>query len=143
MKIEIPDLLESNGFIKKEYTRDGSDTPPSIKWSDAPNGTLSFALYVHDPDAPMDWAHWIIINIPKEVKSIPYEGVIPGEEVINDFGAKSYGGPSPPSGTHRYYFIIYALSVSKLDNVNKNNFLEKIGKVKLAEASIMGKYSRS
>jgi Raf kinase inhibitor-like YbhB/YbcL family protein len=143
MKIECPDLLNDDGFIKKDYTGDGANVSPEIRWSDAPEGTKSFAVYVHDPDAPMgDWVHWIIINIPADVNSIPKGGPASGEEVSNDFGRVEYGGPAPPSGTHRYYYIVYALSVEKLEGITKQNFLEKVNLFKLGEASIIGKYTR-
>lgn len=143
MKLAAPDLLDNTGFVKKEYTRDGADVSPELVWSEAPEGTKSFAVYVHDPDAPVgDWIHWIVINIPKNINRISKGGSVPGEELINDFGTTSYGGPAPPSGTHRYYYIIYALSVEKLAGVNKTNFLKEVNNCKLAEATIIGKYSR-
>jgi len=141
MILEIPDLLGINGLIKGKYTRDGIGVSPEINWSDAPANTKSFALFVHDPDALIgDFIHWIIINIPSNVNTIPREGVI-GEEIINSAGRKSYVTPAPPAGMHRYYFTIYALSAGKLENVTKDNFHEKINSVKLAEATIIGKYS--
>lgn len=144
MKLEAPDLLKEDGFIKKEYTADGANVSPKLKWSEAPKDTKSFAIYVHDPDAPgTDWIHWIVINIPKHVKGLEKKNEKIGVELINDFGTTNYGGPAPPSGTHRYYFTVYALSVKELKNVNKTNFLEEVEKVKLDQSTIVGKYSRA
>lgn len=142
MNIDIPDLLDEKGMIKEEYTADGSDINPRMEWSDFPEDTEFFAVYCHDPDAPVgDWIHWIVINIPKNLTKIPKDGPVPGEQVVNDFGKKDYGGPAPPSGTHNYFFSVYALS-KKLEDVDKNNFLDKVNEASVDEAKIMGKYSR-
>ncbi len=144
MKLEMPDLIGENGLIKPEYTCDGDGASPEIIWSRAPPETKSFALYCHDPDAPAgNWIHWIIINIPADENRIPKHGPVPGVEVINDFGRTSYGGPCPPSGVHRYYFIVYALSVEELEGVTKQNFLDKIRGIILAKTEVIGRYKRS
>jgi hypothetical protein len=62
--------------------------------------------------------------------------------VVNDFGKTSYGGPCPPSGTHRYFFTIYALKTENLSGMTKNNFLQKVKENQLATAQIMGLYKR-
>ena len=67
---------------------------------------------------------------------------LPGEYGIGDFGKKAYGGPCPPSGTHRYFFTIYALDVEKLENVNKNNFLKKIEEHTIEKTTLIGLYQR-
>lgn len=144
MKLEINNLLDQSGFIKKEYTCDGVNVSPSMEWSEAPSNTNCFAVYVFDPDAPSgNWIHWIVVNIPENVKRVSKNSKIEGgEEVINDFGKESYGGPCPPTGTHRYVFRVYALS-KKLENITKNNFINKVESVKLDEAEVIGKYKRS
>ncbi|NMC06717.1 MAG: YbhB/YbcL family Raf kinase inhibitor-like protein [Candidatus Lokiarchaeota archaeon] len=147
MKLEAPDLADKSGFMKKEYTVDGADVSPELTWSDVPAGTKSFALWVHDPDAPdpkkplRDWKHWIIVNIPATARKIPKGGTI-GEEIPNDGGGKEYGGPSPPIGVHRYFFKLYALNVDKLAGVTKDTFMKKVEPYKIAEAEIMAKYGR-
>jgi hypothetical protein len=148
MQLESKDLVGKNGMIKKDYTADGADISPELVWSDVPEGTQSFALYVHDPDAPdpkaprIDWIHWMIVNIPVDTLEIPKGGPAPGVEVVNDFGRESWGGPSPPIGVHRYFFKVFALNVPNLEDVTKDNFLEKVEEAKLDEAEIMAKYGR-
>ena len=140
-----------NGFGCK-----GKNLSPALFWSGAPAGTQSFAIMVHDPDAPTGsgfW-HWVAFNIPADAVSIPAEagdvkkkgmpaGVVQGR---NDFGTFGYGGPCPPPGKpHHYHFRIFALKVPKLDvpadataaligfNVNAN---------KIGEADLVGMYGR-
>lgn len=75
-----------------------------------PEGTVKLALAVNDPDAPNGlWTHWLVQNIDGDVRVIA-ENSVPGSEVTNSWNLKKYKGPRPPSGTHRYFFIIYALS---------------------------------
>jgi hypothetical protein len=82
-----------------------------------------------------------VINIPASVNELPEGGPVKGVEVANDFGKTSYGGPCPPSGTHRYFFEVYALS-ERLDGVTKDNFLDKVNEAKLEHAKLVGKYER-
>jgi Raf kinase inhibitor-like YbhB/YbcL family protein len=94
-----------------------------------------------DPDAPSgNWIHWLICNIPPYVNEIPQAGPVPGTEVKNDFGKAGYGGPAPPSGTHRYIFKIYALGVEKLEGVTRQNFIEKVKNNSLATTELIGLY---
>ncbi|MFO8053009.1 MAG: YbhB/YbcL family Raf kinase inhibitor-like protein [Candidatus Omnitrophota bacterium] len=98
-----------NEMIPRKYSCQGQDISPELIIEDIPEGTKSLALIVDDPDAPMGtWVHWVVYNIPVDKNKIE-EGAVPGKEAINNFGKKSYGGPCPPSGTHRYFFKIYAL----------------------------------
>ena len=143
MKLESRSF-QNQGMIPSLYTCDGENRSPHLVWSEIPPDTKSFALSVIDPDAPGgDFIHWLIINIPVKVTEIA-EGEVPqeAEQVVNDFGKKDYGGPCPPSGTHRYFFTIYALDTEKLSSVNKGNFLDKVNRHKIASAQLMGKYSR-
>ena len=122
-----PDLVEGgrvpmthvyNGF---GYT--GGNRSPALSWSHIPAGTRSFAVTVHDPDAPKPggWWHWLTIDIPAATTGLP-EGVATGHglpsaaiQMKNDFGMSDYGGPAPPPGKpHRYIFTVYALNVEKL-----------------------------
>lgn len=150
MKLESKDLIGKNAMMNKEFTVDGTNVSPELVWSEFPPGTKSFALYVHDPDAPdpkkprMDWIHWIVINIPANIKKIPKGGPLPkgAEEIMNDGRFKKYSGPSPPIGVHRYFFKIFALKIDKLIGVTKETFLDKMKSNKIAEAEIMVKYGR-
>jgi Raf kinase inhibitor-like YbhB/YbcL family protein len=98
---------------------------------------------VDDPDASMGtWVHWVVWNIPP-VKEIQ-ENSIPGTEGVNDFQKYSYGGPCPPSGTHRYFFKVYALD-TKLElsqNSRKRDIKKAMEKHILAKGEIIGLYSR-
>ncbi|MGA2190623.1 MAG: YbhB/YbcL family Raf kinase inhibitor-like protein [Steroidobacteraceae bacterium] len=117
----IPDTAVFNSFGCS-----GKNISPALSWSNAPAGTKSFALLVHDPDAPTGsgWWHWVAYNIPADVSSLPADAgdpkknLMPGTAVQGrtDFGAPGYGGPCPPPGkAHHYHFRLYALKVAKLD----------------------------
>ena len=137
--------FKHNQSIPPIHTCDGKDLSPHLAWPGAPEGTKSFALSCIDPDAPMgDFIHWLIYNIPSTASEITQAGPLPtgAQEVANDFGKKSYGGPCPPSGTHRYFFTIYALKVGDLGVVNKKDFLKKVKENQLTSAEIIGVYKR-
>ena len=137
--------------IPVEYTCDGSDISPPLVFSGIPDGVKSIALIMDDPDAPgKTWVHWVIYNIPAGTQQLA-EG-IPGERTLNDgsrqgmmdFGSIGYGGPCPPSGTHRYFFKVYALdtvldlqpgaSKQQLENAMQGHIL--------AKTELMGRYGR-
>jgi len=127
------------------HSCDGHNISPQLSWSGAPDGTKSFALTCIDPDAPMgDFIHWLVYNIPASAKGIPRGGPLPegATEVANDFGKTSYGGPCPPSGTHRYFFTLYALKTKKLAGLTKDNFIKMVRENQLATAQIIGLYKR-
>jgi len=100
-----------------KYSLYGGNKSPPLSWSGAPEGTVSFALIMEDPDGGM-WSHWVIFNIPADVLELAEgqpatptlsNGAMQG---YNDFPSMGYGGPSPPFGTHRYYFRLYALDTT-------------------------------
>jgi Raf kinase inhibitor-like YbhB/YbcL family protein len=136
-------VFKNNTPIPKKYTCDGDDINPPLKLEGLPDETKSIVLIVDDPDAPMGtWDHWIVWNIPP-MEEIP-ENVVPGVEGMNDFQRQSYGGPCPPSGTHRYFFKVYALKEKlNLDtNSRKSNVEEAMeGKI-VAKGELIGLYSR-
>ncbi|KAF1023924.1 MAG: hypothetical protein GAK30_00291 [Paracidovorax wautersii] len=100
----------------------GGNLSPQLSWSGAPKGTEAFAVFAYDPDAPTGsgWWHWQLINIPKEVTTLPTGAGDPGKNLApagsfsnrNDYGAVGFGGACPPAGhgPHRYQFTVYALS---------------------------------
>lgn len=144
MEITSKDF-QHNQPIPSIHTCDGKDISPHLTWSGAPEGAKSFALACIDPDAPMgDFIHWLVYNIPPTVSALPQGGPLPSGalEVANDFGKKPYGGPCPPSGTHRYFFTIYALKVGDLGVMSKKDFLKKVKENQLASAEIIGLYKR-
>jgi Raf kinase inhibitor-like YbhB/YbcL family protein len=108
-----------------------------------PEGTKSLVLIVDDPDAPMGtWDHWIVWDIPP-INKIG-ENTVPGVEGLNSFRTHSYGGPCPPSGTHRYFFKVYALDTKLALNANsKKRDLENAMKGHiLASGELVGLCSR-
>lgn len=108
--------FQKNGDIPSQYTCEGENISPHLKWTGVPKGTKSFALIIDDPDAlHKTWVHWVLYNIPPDVTEIlegkAPEGSTPG---INDYDKPEYRGPCPPTGKHRYFFKLYALD-KKLD----------------------------
>ena len=138
--------FENNGMIPSEFTCDGSDVSPPLAISDVPKGAESLAIILDDPDAPMGtFTHWVVWNIPPQKTQFEKGEKITFPQGKTSFGRKSYGGPCPPGGTHRYFFKIYALDLMlHIKEGSSKDDLEKAMKGHvLAEASLMGKYSRS
>ena len=139
-------------LIPSRYTCDGDDLSPALAWSGAPAGTTAYALIMDDADAPVGlWVHWVLFNLPADVTSLP-EGVPSdpsspegGLHGVNSWRRIGYGGPCPPSGTHRYFFKLYALDapLTALSNSTTARELEAAmrGHV-LAQAQLMGRYAR-
>ena len=143
MKLLSKDFVD-NSSIPSEFTCDGKNASPQLSWEDIPDETKSFALSATDPDAPGGmWIHWLVYDIAKALRKIEKNSLPAGaKEAENDFGKKPYGGPCPPSGTHRYFFTIYVLDVEHLEGVNKRNFLDKVEKHTIEKAVIKGIYKR-
>ncbi len=109
--MQIKSVFLNNEAIPSKYTCDGENVSPPLEISGIPVNAKSLALIADDPDAPSGtWVHWVVWNIPFSgtMESIK-ENVKIGLEGTSDFGTLGYGGPCPPSGTHRYFFKIYAL----------------------------------
>jgi Raf kinase inhibitor-like YbhB/YbcL family protein len=153
MEIKIKSAaFEEGGMIPKKYTCDGRDVSPPLSWTSVPEGTKSLALICDDPDAPTrgTWIHWVIFNIPADTRELP-ESIPPqrtlaigAKQGINDFRKIGYGGPCPPSGTHRYYFYLYALDteINLEGGATKEQLMRAMEGHILAEGKIMGKYKR-
>jgi Raf kinase inhibitor-like YbhB/YbcL family protein len=152
MALAITSSAFSEGqAIPTRYTCDGPDVSPDLALSGVPEAAASLALICDDPDAPMGtWVHWVLFNIPADADGLSAEissdatlenGALHG---TNDFGKLGYGGPCPPGGTHRYFFKLYALdTVLDLDSgITKAQLLEAMEGHVLAEAQLMGTYSR-
>ncbi len=143
--------FQAGEMIPAVYTCDSDNISPPLSWNDVPDKTASFALINDDPDAPRGWVHWVIYNIPAAStgleKGVKTSGVLPDGSVQgrNDFRKTGYGGPCPPGGTHRYYFRLYALDtlLEKTEGMTKTELLGKMKGHILAEAELMGRYSRS
>lgn len=129
-ELTSPDIAEGKTIDMKHVydsmSCTGENLSPELNWSDPPPGTKSFAVAVHDPDAPTGGAgfwHWLVVDIPADVrglkrgagdasgKNLPSDA----QQLETDFGDKAYGGPCPPPGKpHRYVFTVYALKTEKL-----------------------------
>lgn len=152
MKIKITSTaFDEGGMIPSKYTCDGEDVSPPLKWDLVPEGTKSITLISDDPDAPMGtWVHWVLYNLPADKRELPEN--FPDDETLpdgtrqglTDFGKTGYGGPCPPSGTHRYYFKIYALdtNIDATVVLHKKGLLKKMEGHILAQGQLMGKYKR-
>lgn len=149
-------VLTSSAFkegeaIPKQYGCKGVDISPPLEWSGVPDNAKSLALIVDDPDAPMGtWVHWVIFNIPAQTTGLP-ENVPPKDSLPdgaiqgrNDFRNIGYGGPCPPSGTHRYFFKLYALdtALQLKAGSSKADVLKAMKGHLVGEGQLMGRYSR-
>jgi len=132
-------------FIPSKYTCDGEDLSPPLAIDNIPAGAASLVLIVDDPDAPGGtWDHWIVFNIPGKLTRIGEGDAPEGLEGTNSWGRGGYGGPCPPSGTHRYLFKIYALDTT-LDvplGARKTEVLAAMEGHVLESATLMGRYQR-
>jgi Raf kinase inhibitor-like YbhB/YbcL family protein len=145
LKISSP-AFKHNSHIPPKYTCDGIDVNPPLTFENIPPGAKSLALIVDDPDAPAGtWVHWVIWNMASDVQTIE-ENTVPNgaSEGVNDFGKQNYGGPCPPSGTHRYFFKLYVLDSSLTLNKNTTKAdLERAMKGHIiAQSEVIGLYAR-
>jgi hypothetical protein len=103
--------FENGGTIPDQYSKEGGNKRPPLRFEDIPSDAQSLVIIVDDPDAPNGtFTHWLAFNIPTSVREIAETATsVPMQEGRNDYGQSSYGGPKPPSGEHRYYFKLYAL----------------------------------
>ncbi len=144
MKISSSAFVHA-GTIPSKYTCAGADISPPLTFSNIPEDVESLALIVDDPDAPAGtWVHWVVWNIPAEVSKLEEDEKITYSRGKNDFGKLEYGGPCPPSGTHRYFFKLYALdtTLDLQEGATKARLVDAMDGHILAEATLMGKYSR-
>ena len=146
MTIASPSFQE-NSFIPKKFTCQGENTNPELRFGAVPEEAKSMALIMHDPDAPMPggFTHWVIWNIAPLITAIKEKSAPPGaSEGKNGAGKTGYIGPCPPSGTHRYFFKLYALDaiLSMPADTDKNSLEAEINRHLLAEAELIGLYQR-
>jgi Raf kinase inhibitor-like YbhB/YbcL family protein len=150
MQVMSPSFT-NGGEMAQRLTCDGTGLSPALQWSDPPAGTRSIALVMHDPDALLDFTHWIVFNLPPAARSLAEgaseQGSLPqgSAEGMNDFEQKGYGGPCPPGDKpHRYIFHIYALDI-RLDlpsDVNRKRLDLAISNHVLAVGEITATYRR-
>ena len=146
LKIESA-AFDHHGTIPDRHTTEGEDVSPALSWSGAPDGTRSFAVIVHDPDAPLvdGFTHWVAYNIPADVTGLDegHDDVTHGQHSGGDSG---YMGPAPPPGhgTHHYYFWVYALD-DELDlepGLTRRELIDRIEDSVIEQARVVGTYKR-
>lgn len=144
--------FEYGAKIPVKHACTGDDLSPPLSWDEVPNGTVTLALIMEDPDAPGGtFTHWIVYNLPPDSKGL--EAIIPIQKHMkngaiqgkNDFGKTGYGGPCPPKGEeHRYFFRLFALK-KKLspESANKGeDFYNAIKGLVIEKAEYMGKFRK-
>ncbi len=129
----------TNKQVFNGFGHAGENISPELSWENVPGGTKSFAITIHDPDAPTGsgfW-HWVVFNIPADITGLDSgagdisKGLMPQGAVqsLTDFGQPGYGGPCPPQGHgwHTYMITVFALGVATLDGLDKNSMPALVG----------------
>lgn len=143
--------FEPGGPIPARHSHDGGNVSPALSWGAAPQDARSLALVCEDPDAGgvRPWVHWVLFNLSAGLteldENVPRSSPLPGgaAQGRNDFGETGWGGPQPPSGTHHYYFRLYAVD-RRLDldgSATREDVLKAIDGHVVAEAELMGTFS--
>ncbi len=135
---------EHEGVIPELYTCDGSDVSPPLTLRPLPAAAVTLVLVMDDSDAPGGvWDHWIAYDIPTDTEIAEAIGSL-GTPGKNSWRRTGYGGPCPPSGTHRYIFSVYApdTNLGLGSGATKADVLHALSDHVLAEATLMGRYSR-
>jgi Raf kinase inhibitor-like YbhB/YbcL family protein len=138
--------FQEGGTIPDKFSKNGQNVSPELRIEGVPSNAKGLAIIVDDPDAPSGlFTHWLAWNIDPKTPQIA-EGSAPSGAVQgkNDFGDVGYGGPQPPSGTHRYYFKVFALN-SPLDLKSGAKRKDVDAAMKghvIAQGQLMGKYSK-
>ncbi len=159
MAIKITSLAFADGeMIPRKYTCDGEGISPPLEWESVPENAKSIVLISDDPDAPMGtWVHWVVYDMPSAIKELPEnisteKPLLDDIERLNLFGKQGvhsggrigYGPPCPPSGTHRYFFKIYALDtmLNLKPGASKKKVLKAMKGHIIADGQLMGRYKR-
>ena len=118
-------ILEKNVYNK--YGCIGGNISLPLEWTEGPKSTKSYVVTMYDPDAPNGWWHWVMYNIPSNIRELKENQVPQGSMTIrNSYGEMNYGGPCPPIGSnHRYIITVYALSVDSI-SINDEFELESL-----------------
>jgi Raf kinase inhibitor-like YbhB/YbcL family protein len=141
----ITPAFQAGGDIPAKFSCNGANVNPELKINGVPSEAKSLVLIVDDPDAPRGlFTHWIVWNIDPKATDIA-ENSTPagGLQGTNDFGKRNYGGPCPPSGTHRYFFKVFALD-TKLDlksNVRRAELDAAMRSHTVAQGELMARYT--
>ena len=137
--------------IPRPYTCDGMNVSPPLEWTGLPSSAKTLAILCDDPDAPSgNWVHWVLYNLPAAnqglIENVPIAEQLKGGGLqgTNDFRKIGYGGPCPPSGTHRYFFKLYALDgeLPLKAGAAKSELLKAMEGHIVGQTRLMGTYSR-
>ena len=137
--------------IPRGYTCDGANVSPPLEWTGVPKTAKTIAIIADDPDAPAGtWVHWVLYNLPADglglFENTPQTETLNGggAQGKNDFGKIGYGGPCPPSGTHRYFFKFYALDseLTLKPGATRAEVEQAMEGHIIGQAQLMGTYSR-
>lgn len=141
-------VFKNGESIPQKYGRDFANVNPPLEIEDVPEGTRSFVLILEDPDVPEAagvpvWDHWMVFNIPVEVRSIPEAWVPVGVRGKGTRGELDYGGPRPPDKEHRYFFKLYALDtmLDVPEGSTKREVIDASLQHVLSSAELMGRYA--
>lgn len=144
-------------FVFNSHGCKGQNMSPALSWTDAPQGTKSFAVTVFDPDARdgKGWWHWVLINIPGKLSALPEGFGVMGifnfkdnsHQLKTDFGTPGYGGPCPPVGDkpHHYIFTLYALKTEAAkvqDDLDPEGIDKLLKQQAIGEAKLTALYGR-
>ena len=146
-KLDSPAFAEG-ATIPVDFSCDGQNKSPQLRWSGAPANTRSFALIVDDPDAPGGtFTHWVLFDIPASASQLAESDTATGVSGASGFGTAGYGGPCPPKGrgAHRYFFKLYALDVESLNlkaGASRSNVEAAIKGHVIGQAQLMGRFER-
>lgn len=139
--------FDQGDTVPTRFTCDGADVSPPLRWRHIPKKAKSLALIVDDPDAPGGtWTHWVVLDIPTTTKG-SHKAKVPksGVQAKNSWGEAKYGGPCPPSGTHRYRFKLYALDkpTGLSEGAGMKKALAAVAKHTIKRGKLVALYSAS
>lgn len=150
--MQLNSVAFKNGeSIPRQFTCDGIDISPPLEWSGVPKTAKTIAIICDDPDAPAGtWVHWVLYNLPADkiglIENTPPDQTLVGGGMqgTNDFKKIGYGGPCPPSGTHRYFFKLYALDgeLPLKPGATKAEVEKAMAGHVVLQAELMGTYKR-
>ncbi|HTP08750.1 MAG TPA: YbhB/YbcL family Raf kinase inhibitor-like protein [Anaerolineae bacterium] len=144
-KLSSP-AFQDSGSIPQNFTCQGDNVSPELNWSDVPANTKSFALIVDDPDAPGGtFTHWVLFDIPADRRQLAEAAQPIGVSGSNGTNQTGYTGPCPPSGSHRYYFRLYALDVPSLnlkEGASRSDVEAALKGHIIGTAETMGRYEK-
>src|SRR6266853_6141217 len=138
--------FQEGGDIPSKFSRDGQDINPALRIEGTPSNAKTLLLIMDDPDAPVGlFTHWLVWNIDSKTTEIAEKSVPKGAvQGTNDYPTLGYGGPQPPSGTHRYYFKIYALdqTLNLRAGAKRKELDKEMNGHVIGQGQLMGRYTR-